>query len=76
MLRGRSLCDLDEIGERLFVQKVVSRIYPEMRELVHAHMERGHTVVLSSSALTIQVQPVPRFLGTCPASSRRRMPPT
>lgn len=60
---GRSLCDLDEIGERLFVQKVVSRIYPEMRELVRAHMERGHTVVLSSSALTIQVQPVARFLG-------------
>jgi len=63
MLRGRSLSDLDEIGERLFVQKVVSRIYPEMRELVRAHMERGHTVVLSSSALTIQVQPVARFLG-------------
>ena len=63
MLRGRSLSDLDQIGERLFVQKVVSRIYPEMRELVCAHMERGHTVVPSSSALTIQVQPVARFLG-------------
>ncbi|MBV8929965.1 MAG: HAD-IB family hydrolase [Mycobacteriaceae bacterium] len=63
MLRGRSLSDLDEIGERLFVQKVVSRIYPEMRELVRAHMARGHTVVLSSSALTIQVEPVARFLG-------------
>jgi len=63
MLRGRSLSDLDQIGERLFVQKVVSRIYPEMRELVRAHMERGHTVVPSSSALTIQVQPVARFLG-------------
>ena len=63
MLRGRSLSDLDEIGERLFVQKVVSRIYPEMRELVRAHIARGHTVVLSSSALTIQVDPVARFLG-------------
>jgi putative phosphoserine phosphatase/1-acylglycerol-3-phosphate O-acyltransferase len=63
MLRGRSLSDLDEIGERLFVQKIVSRIYPEMRELVRAHMARGHTVVLSSSALTIQVEPVARFLG-------------
>jgi putative phosphoserine phosphatase/1-acylglycerol-3-phosphate O-acyltransferase len=63
MLRGRSLSDLDEIGERLFIQKIVSRIYPEMRELVRAHMARGHTVVLSSSALTIQVEPVARFLG-------------
>lgn len=62
-LRGRALSDLHEIGERLFVQKIEKRIYPEMRELVHAHMERGHTVVLSSSALTLQVEPVARFLG-------------
>jgi putative phosphoserine phosphatase/1-acylglycerol-3-phosphate O-acyltransferase len=62
-LRGRALSDLHEIGERLFIQKIEKRIYPEMRELVHAHMERGHTVVLSSSALTLQVEPVARFLG-------------
>lgn len=62
-LRGRSLSDLDEIGERLFAQRIESRIYPEMRELVRAHLARGHTVVLSSSALTIQVEPVARFLG-------------
>ncbi|MDQ2636291.1 MAG: HAD-IB family hydrolase, partial [Actinomycetota bacterium] len=63
MLRGNSLADIDELAERLFVQKIVSRIYPEMRELVRAHMARGHTVVLSSSALTVQVEPVARFLG-------------
>jgi putative phosphoserine phosphatase / 1-acylglycerol-3-phosphate O-acyltransferase len=62
-LRGRALSDLEEIGERLFAQKIESRIYPEMRELVRAHLARGHTVVLSSSALTIQVDPVARFLG-------------
>lgn len=62
-LRGRPLSDMDEIGERLFHQKIESRIYPEMRELVRAHLKRGHTVVLSSSALTIQVEPVARFLG-------------
>jgi putative phosphoserine phosphatase / 1-acylglycerol-3-phosphate O-acyltransferase len=62
-LTGRLLDDLDEIGERLFAQRIESRIYPEMRELVRAHMARGHTVVLSSSALTIQVEPVARFLG-------------
>ncbi|WP_326546030.1 HAD-IB family hydrolase/lysophospholipid acyltransferase family protein [Mycolicibacterium sp. ND9-15] len=63
MLRGNSLDAVDELAERLFVQKIVSRIYPEMRELVRAHMARGHTVVLSSSALTVQVEPVARFLG-------------
>jgi putative phosphoserine phosphatase / 1-acylglycerol-3-phosphate O-acyltransferase len=62
-LRGRALSDLEEIGERLFNQKIESRIYPEMRELVRAHLAREHTVVLSSSALTIQVGPVARFLG-------------
>src|SRR5271163_143658 len=62
-LRGRILSDLDEIGERLFVQRIESRVYPEMRELVRAHLTRGHTVVLSSSALTIQVAPVAKFLG-------------
>jgi putative phosphoserine phosphatase/1-acylglycerol-3-phosphate O-acyltransferase len=63
MLHGNSLSDLDELGERLFVQHIQSRIYPEMRDLVRAHMARGHTVVLSSSALTVQVEPVARFLG-------------
>ncbi|WP_416362307.1 HAD-IB family hydrolase [Mycobacterium sp.] len=62
-LRGRLLTDLEEIGERLFAQRIEGRIYPEMRELVRAHVARGHTVVLSSSALTIQVNPVARFLG-------------
>jgi putative phosphoserine phosphatase/1-acylglycerol-3-phosphate O-acyltransferase len=63
MLRGNSLGDVDELAERLFVQKIIGRIYPEMRELVRAHLVRGHTVVLSSSALTVQVEPVARFLG-------------
>ena len=62
-LRGRSYSDLLQIGERLFAEKIEKRIYPEMRELVQAHLDRGHTVVLSSSALTIQVEPVARFLG-------------
>jgi putative phosphoserine phosphatase/1-acylglycerol-3-phosphate O-acyltransferase len=63
MLHGNSLSDLDELGERLFVQHIQSRIYPEMRAMVRAHMARGHTVVLSSSALTVQVDPVAKFLG-------------
>lgn len=62
-LGGRPLSDVTEIGERMFTQKIEPRVYPEMRELVRAHLNRGHTVVLSSSALTIQVDPVARFLG-------------
>jgi putative phosphoserine phosphatase / 1-acylglycerol-3-phosphate O-acyltransferase len=61
--QGRLAEDVDEMGERVFRQSVVDQIYPEMRELVRAHQRRGHTVVLSSSALTMQVEPVARYLG-------------
>jgi putative phosphoserine phosphatase / 1-acylglycerol-3-phosphate O-acyltransferase len=61
--RGRLAEDVEEMGERVFRQSVVDLIYPEMRELVRAHQRRGHTVVLSSSALTMQAEPVARYLG-------------
>lgn len=62
-LRGESLAELDELGERLFLERVCARVYPHMRAIVKAHQARGHTVVLSSSALTIHAEPVARFLG-------------
>jgi putative phosphoserine phosphatase / 1-acylglycerol-3-phosphate O-acyltransferase len=62
-VKGRLARDVDEMGERIFRQSVADLIYPEMRELVRAHQRRGHTVVLSSSALTNQVAPVARYLG-------------
>jgi putative phosphoserine phosphatase/1-acylglycerol-3-phosphate O-acyltransferase len=61
--RGQLAEDVDEVGERVFQQSIADLIYPEMRELVRAHQRRGHTVVLSSSALTMQAGPVARYLG-------------
>jgi HAD superfamily hydrolase (TIGR01490 family) len=61
-LRGESLAALDVVGARLFVERVSSRVFPYMHEVVRAHQQRGHTVVLSSSALTIHAEPVARFL--------------
>jgi HAD superfamily hydrolase (TIGR01490 family) len=61
-LRGESLADLDELGERLFVERIAARVFPTMHEIVQAHQARGHTVALSSSALTIHAEPVARFL--------------
>jgi phosphoserine phosphatase len=40
-LRGESLIDLDELGERLFVEHVASRLYSHMREIVQALDEHG-----------------------------------
>ena len=62
-LRGELIAELNELGERLFVERVAARLYSHMHEIVQAHQERGHTVVLSSSALSIQALPVARFLG-------------
>jgi putative phosphoserine phosphatase / 1-acylglycerol-3-phosphate O-acyltransferase len=62
-VKGRPALEVDEMGERIFRDAVADLIYPEMRELVRAHQRRGHTVVLSSSALTNQVAPVARYLG-------------
>jgi putative phosphoserine phosphatase / 1-acylglycerol-3-phosphate O-acyltransferase len=61
--KGRLAEDVEEMSERVFRQSVRDLIYPEMRELVRAHQRRGHTVVLSSSALSMQAAPVARYLG-------------
>jgi HAD superfamily hydrolase (TIGR01490 family) len=61
-LRGDSLAELDVLGERLFRERVESRVFPAMHEIVRAHQARGHTVVLSSSAMTIHAEPVARYL--------------
>lgn len=62
-LRGESIGELDEVGQRLFADHIIARIFPHMQQIVQAHQQRGHTVVLSSSALTIHAEPVARFLG-------------
>jgi HAD superfamily hydrolase (TIGR01490 family) len=62
-LKGESLRELDELGETLFVRHIAPRVYPRMREVVAAHQDRGHTVALCSSALTIHAEPVARALG-------------
>ena len=62
-LRGESLSELDELGEQLFLRHISSRVYPLMSDVVSAHQERGHTVALCSSALTIHAEPVARALG-------------
>jgi putative phosphoserine phosphatase / 1-acylglycerol-3-phosphate O-acyltransferase len=61
--KGRLGEDVEEMGERIFRQSIADQIYPEMRELVRAHQRRGHTVVLSSSATSVQAEPVARYLG-------------
>jgi HAD superfamily hydrolase (TIGR01490 family) len=62
-LRGESLADLDALGDWLFRRHIEARVFAGMQQVVRAHQERGHTVVVSSSALTIHAEPVARHLG-------------
>lgn len=60
--RDRSVNELDELGERLFRERLAGSIYPEAWALVQAHHRRGHTVVLASSATRFQAGPAAREL--------------
>ena len=62
-LRGQGEDRLAELGERLFVQKVSGTMRPEARDLVRAHRQMGHTLVIASSATRYQIEPVARDLG-------------
>ncbi|MGV0991927.1 MAG: HAD family hydrolase [Mycobacterium sp.] len=62
-LHGESLAELSAAGERIYTDNVAHRVYPLMRQIVAAHHAHGHTVVLSSSAMTIHAEPVARALG-------------
>jgi HAD superfamily hydrolase (TIGR01490 family) len=62
-LRGESLTELSAVGERLFAEELTHKVYPLMRQIVAAHLAHGHTVAISSSALTIHADPVARALG-------------
>jgi HAD superfamily hydrolase (TIGR01490 family) len=61
--RGRDAGDLDEMGERLLRTVLGGTLYPEAWRLVAAHRERGHRVVIASSALSFQIEPLARELG-------------
>jgi putative phosphoserine phosphatase/1-acylglycerol-3-phosphate O-acyltransferase len=61
-MRGVREQDYIAFGEELFEQQISRKVYPESRALVRAHMERGHTVAIISSATPYQVEPMARDL--------------
>ena len=52
-----------EIGEELYQKQIARLIYPESRALVDAHLAKGHTVAVISSATPYQVEPAAQDLG-------------
>lgn len=62
-LRGVREDSYINFGEELFRSHIAKLIYPESRALVQAHLDKGHTVAIISSATPYQVRPAARDLG-------------
>lgn len=60
---GRTEDELMELGEQLFTQEIAGALFHGAWRLVRAHQNRGHTVVIATSATRMQVQPMARELG-------------
>lgn len=63
MLRGVKERDYQRFGAEMFEQHLAQQVYPEARALVQAHLQRGHTVAIVSSATPYQARPVAADLG-------------
>jgi putative phosphoserine phosphatase/1-acylglycerol-3-phosphate O-acyltransferase len=62
-MRGLDESSYIELGEELFEKHIARLIYPESRALVEAHLRKGHTVALVTSATPYQVDPAAQDLG-------------
>ncbi|MEL7028634.1 MAG: HAD-IB family hydrolase [Pseudomonadota bacterium] len=61
-LRGQAEFKFEEFGERVYRKHVAGAIYPEAREILNAHREKGHTIAIVSSATRYQIEPAAREL--------------
>jgi putative phosphoserine phosphatase/1-acylglycerol-3-phosphate O-acyltransferase len=62
-MRGIEEQAYHEVGEKLYTEQIARLIYPESRALVNAHLAKGHTVAIISSATPYQVEPAAADLG-------------
>ena len=62
-MRGIEESAYMELGEELFTKQIARLVYPESRALINAHMAKGHTVAIISSATPYQVEPAAADLG-------------
>ena len=61
-LRGKLIGDLDELGEKL-AEVLAGCVLPGAAERIAWHQQQGHLVVMATSALPFQVEPLAQVLG-------------
>ena len=62
-LKGMPEKELIDLGERVTREHLAAEIFPEVRAMIAAHQQQGHTVVIVSSATCYQIAPVAKILG-------------
>jgi putative phosphoserine phosphatase/1-acylglycerol-3-phosphate O-acyltransferase len=62
-LKGMPERELIELGEKVTRDHLAAEIFPEVRAMIAAHEQQGHTVVIVSSATRYQIEPIARILG-------------
>ena len=62
ILRGVEERSYDRFGEEVYRKYLAALVYPEARALVQAHLDKGHTVAIVSSATIYQVRAAARDL--------------
>jgi len=62
-MRGAEEAAYHKLGAELFDKDIARLIYPESRALIEAHLRKGHTVAIVSSATPYQIEPAARSLG-------------
>lgn len=55
IMRGKTETSLYDFGDQVFQSHIARLLYPESRALVDAHLRKGHTVAVVSSATIYQV---------------------
>ncbi len=63
LMRGTQEQSYIDLGHELYVKQIARLIYPESRALVDAHLAKGHTLAVISSATPYQVEPAASDLG-------------
>ena len=62
-VKGIAESAFTELGVQVFTDYLEETIYPESRELIEKHIEKGHKVVIISAATTYQIEPIAKALG-------------
>jgi putative phosphoserine phosphatase/1-acylglycerol-3-phosphate O-acyltransferase len=60
---GELASDVDEWARTIFAKRIEGMLFPQARALIEAHQEKGHTVVVASSATGAQIRATADDLG-------------